>query len=108
MKSVESGGEAGDVCDVFAEGLLAVDGEVGEGPVVVVLGGECGGGGFEVSEVFGRPPVADAALGVEGGALGVEGVADLVADDGSDGSVVGGGGSFGVEERWLEDARRGS
>ena len=40
MKGVVGGGEAGDVGDVFAEGLAAVDGEVGEGLVGVVLGGE--------------------------------------------------------------------
>ena len=73
--------------------------EVGEGLVGVVLGGEGGGDGFEVGEVFGRPPVADAAFGVEGGALGVEGVADLVADDGADGSVV-------VRRRGPWDRRR--
>ena len=101
--AVEGGGEASDVGDVFAQGLAAVDGEVGEGFVGVVLGGERGGDGVEVGEVFGRPPVADAALGVEGGALGVEGVADLVADDGADGSVVGGGGGLGIEEGRLQD-----
>ena len=45
MKGVEGGGEAGNVGDVFAEGLLAVDGEVRERFVGVVLGGEgCGDG----------------------------------------------------------------
>ena len=58
---------------------------------------------FEVGEVFGGPPVADAALGVECGALGVEGVADLVADDGADGAVVVGGGGLGIEEGRLQD-----
>ena len=75
MEGVVGGGEAGDVGDVFAEGLAAVEVEIGEGGVGVVLRGERGGGGVEVGEVGGGPPVADAALGVEGGALGVEGVA---------------------------------
>ena len=103
VEGVEGGGETGYVGDVFAEGLPAVDVDVGEGLVGVVLGGEGGGDGFEVGEVFGGPPVADAAFGVEGGAFGVEGVADLVADDGADGSVVVGGGGLGIEEGWLQD-----
>ena len=100
---VEGGGDSGYVGDVFGEGLAAVDGDVGEGVIGVVLGGEGVGRCFEVSEVFGGPPVADAAAVVEGGSFGVEGVGDLVADDGSDGSVVGGVGSLGIEEGRLED-----
>ena len=95
---VVGGGEAGCVGDVFAEGLLAIDVEIGEGCVGVVLGGEGGGDGVEVGGVFGGPPVADAALGVEGGSFGVERVADLVADDGADGAVVGGGGALGSKK----------
>ncbi len=79
------------------------DVQVGEGSIGVELGGESGGDSVEVGEIFGGPPVADAAHGVECSAFGVEGVADLVADDGADGSVVVGGGTFGIEEGWLED-----
>src|ERR1700734_99121 len=103
MKGIEGSGETGDVGDVLAEGLAANDVDVGEGCVGVVLGGECGGDGVEMGEVFGGPPVADSAFGVEGGALGVEGVADLVADDGADGSVVVRGRAGGVEEGRLQD-----
>jgi hypothetical protein len=103
VEAVVGCGETGYVSDIFSEGLLAVDGDIGEGFVGVVLGGEGGGDLFEVGEVFGSPPVADAAFGVECRSLGVEGVTDLVADDGADGAVVGGGGSFGIEERRLQD-----
>jgi hypothetical protein len=48
VKGVEGGGEAGYVGDAFAEGLAAIDMEIGEGRVGVVLGGECGCGGVEV------------------------------------------------------------
>ena len=103
MKGVEGGGEAGNVGDVFAEGLLAVDGEIGERLVGVVLGDEGCGDGVEVREILGGPPVANAACGVEGCAFGVEGVADLVADDGADGAVVVSGGAVGIEEGRLQD-----
>ena len=53
MEGVVGVGEAGYVGDVFAKGLFAVYVEVGKGCVGVVLGGECGGDGVEVSEVFG-------------------------------------------------------
>ncbi len=56
-----------------------------------------------MGEVVGGPPVSDAAFGIEGGALGVEGVGDLVADDGADSAVVRGGRRPGVEEGRLED-----
>ncbi len=104
MEGVEGVGEAGYVGDVFAEGLAAFDVEIGEGGVGVVLGGEGGGDGFEVGEIFRGPPVADAAHGVEGSALRVKGVADLVADDGADGAVVVRGGSLGIEEGGLKNS----
>ncbi len=77
--AVVSGGEAGNVSDVFSQRLIAVQGNVGKGFVGVVLGGEPGGGRVEVREVGGRPPIADAAFGVEGAALVVKGMADFVA-----------------------------
>ena len=43
VEAVVGCGETGHVGDVFAEGLLAVDGDIGEGFVGVVLGGEGGG-----------------------------------------------------------------
>ncbi len=43
VEGIERDGEAGDVGDVFAEGLAAVDVEVGEGGVGIVLRGEGGG-----------------------------------------------------------------
>jgi hypothetical protein len=101
--AVVGSGEASYVGDVFSQGLLAIEGQVGEGFVAVVLDHEGGGTGIEVSEVFRRPPVADSAFGVKCCALGVEGVAYFVTDDSSDGAVVRGGWSLGVKEGWLEN-----
>src|SRR5260370_29873026 len=64
--AVVGGGEAGNVGDVFSQGLFAVHGEVGKGLVGVVLRGEPGGGSVKVCEVGGCPPIADAAFGVKG------------------------------------------
>src|ERR1035437_5964346 len=104
--TVQRGGDARNVCDVLSERLAAVDREVGERLVGVVLGGQRGGGCVEVGEVRWRPPIADAAPGVEGSALGVEGGGDLVPNDGSDRPIVRGGGRLGIEERRLQNRGR--
>src|SRR6266568_4398742 len=88
---------------MFSASVLAVHGKIRERLVGVVLVGELFGGDAEVGEVLGGPPVAEGSGGVEGAALGVKGVADLVSDDGTDSAVVGRGGSVGVKERWLQD-----
>ena len=77
--------------------------DAGQRLVGVELRGERGGDGLEVRVVSGCPPVANGALGVEVRAFAVEGVGDLVADDGADGAVVGGVGRRGIEERRLQD-----
>ena len=51
------------------------------------------------------PPVGEPAVAVVLRALVVEAVADLVADDGADRAVVGGGVALVVEERVLQDRR---
>src|SRR5580704_1694324 len=100
---IEGCGDAGVVGDVFGERLLAVHGNVGKRFVSVVLRGESGGGGFEMGEVGGRPPIADSAFGVKGAAFGVEGMTDFVTDYRADGAIVRSGGSERIEERWLQD-----
>ena len=104
--SVISGRDARHIGDVLGQRLLAIEGDIGEGLVGVILRREFRGGGLKMREVAGRPPVAHAALGVEHAAFGVEGVADLVSDDGPDGAVVGRRRSLRVEERWLENRGR--
>src|SRR5205823_7535148 len=79
--------QAGDVGDVLAERLFAVDGDVREGPVGVELGDQTRARRLEVREVaLGppvlQPPVLQPPAGVEQRTLIVETVADLVADDG--------------------------
>ena len=81
-------GDAGYVRDVFCKRLPAVDVHIRKRLIGVVLRGELCGGGFEVGEVGGRPPVADATLGVERRTFRVEGVTDFVADDRTDRSIV--------------------
>ena len=103
MEGVVGGCETAEVSDVFAEGLTSVDVDAGVGLVGVELCGESAGDLLEVGVVGVGPPFADLSFGVELCAFGVEGVGDLVADDGADGAVVGGVGRGGVEEGWLEN-----
>src|SRR5262249_40151180 len=77
---VISGGEAGQIRDILAEGELAVDVDAEEGAVRVILRRQSAAGLLEMGEVGGGPPVPEAALRVEGGAEIVEAVADLMAD----------------------------
>ena len=63
--SVVRSGDSRNVGDVLGQRLLAVQGEIGERLVGVILRGEFRGGGFEVCEIGGRPPVAHTALGVK-------------------------------------------
>src|SRR5580693_8613991 len=100
---IERCGDTGVVGNVFRKRLLAVHGKVGKRFVAVVLRGESGGGGFEMGEVGGRPPIADSAFGVKGAAFGVECMTDFVPDHGADSAIVRGAGSEWIEERWLQD-----
>ena len=60
--------------------------------------------GLVLRRVLRRPPIAEIALRVELASLIVEAVAHLVADDGTDASVVHSVVRIGVEERRLENA----
>ena len=81
--------------DVLGQRLLAVDREVRERSVSVILRSKFCGGGFEMREVLGCPPVADAALGVKHAALGIEGVTDFVTYHGTNGAIVTAAGASG-------------
>src|SRR5205085_11568001 len=59
---------------------------------------------LEPREVGGSPPVAQCSGGVERGAIIVEAVTDLVADDRSDRAIIEGRVGIGVEERLLQDS----
>ena len=52
LVAIVGGRDSGDVSDILGQGLLAVDGEIGERFVGVILGGELGGGGFKVFQVL--------------------------------------------------------
>jgi hypothetical protein len=82
------GAEADEVRDVLAEGESAVDAVTGQGLVGVVLLDQEGGLPAILGVVRRRPPVAQSALGVVLPALGVEAVADIVADHRPDRPVV--------------------
>ena len=75
----------------------------GQRLVGVVLRRQALGRGLEVLHVLVRPPVGETAAGVELGALIVEAVADLVADDDADAAVVLRRIGPGIEERRLQD-----
>ncbi|OQA07501.1 MAG: hypothetical protein BWY66_01373 [bacterium ADurb.Bin374] len=97
--------QAGVVGDILAEGQLAVHVVSRKGAEGAILGDKPLGAHLEVPMVFLRPPVAQVALAVAGGALVVEAVPDLVADHRADRPVVHGVVGFEVEERRLEDRR---
>src|SRR6185503_9991082 len=89
--------QAREIRNVLAEGLLAVDVQIGEWRVLIVLGREPGPRSFEPGKVFRRPPVRQPAARVEERALIVEAVADLVANRGADIPVIHGRGRGGIE-----------
>src|SRR3989440_2129401 len=98
--------QAGDVGDVLAQRLFAVDGDVREGPVSVELGDQTRARRLEVREVALGPPVLQPPAGVEQRTLIVETVADLVADDGAGGAVIHDGLPLRVEVRRLQHRGR--
>src|SRR5271165_4626111 len=104
--SVIGGRDTCYVGNVLGQRLLTVEGKIRKRLVTVILSSQLGGGRFKVRKVGGRPPVAYASLRVEGAAFRVKGMADFMADDGTDRAIVGGGRGQRVEERWLENGRR--
>lgn len=99
-------GHAGNIGDVFGQRLLAIHREVWERLIGVVLSSEFCRRGSEVCEIRRCPPIAHAPVGVEGAALCIEGMADLVADDGADRAIVRSGRCRGIIERRLQDRGR--
>src|SRR5256885_6947552 len=83
--------QTGDIGDVLAEGLFAVDGDVGEGPVSVELCYQTRARRLEVREVAPGPPVIQPTARVEQRSLVIETVADLMSDGGAGGAVIHGG-----------------
>src|SRR5690606_35877184 len=81
--------EAGEVGDVLAQRLLAVDVQARQRLVGVVLRRQLAPGLLEVGHVLLAPPVLELALGVEVGTEVVEAVHDLVPDHRTDRAVVG-------------------
>ena len=104
--AVPRGREARDVGDVLAEGQLAVDRQVREWLVLVVLRRERGTRGFEAREIVLGPPVREASGFIEQGAAVVEAVRDLVADHAADRAVVDRVVGGRIEERRLQDRGR--
>src|ERR1700722_2136159 len=76
------------------------------GRQAVVLLDQRPGPAFERLPVRGAPPVGELAVAVDFGTLVIEAVADLVADDCADRTVVGRIVAGGIEERILQDRRR--
>src|SRR5439155_19956803 len=81
---------SGQVPDALSEHELAVVMDPGFDEVAVELPGHAGRLLLEPLQVFVAPPVVQPALRVELRPFVVEAVADLVADDDADGSVVDG------------------
>src|ERR1700733_15799475 len=86
--AVVCSGDPGNIGNVFRQRLLSIYGQIGEGFIGVVLSGEFCRRGSEVCEIRWGPPIAHASFCVERAALGIEGVADLMTDDGADGAIV--------------------
>ena len=104
--AIVSSGEASDVCDILGECLLPVHGKIRKRLVGVVLCREPCGGFFEMLQVRIGPPIAHTPFRIEGATFRVEGMANLVADDRSDGAVVRGVGSLRIEKRRLQNGCR--
>jgi tetratricopeptide (TPR) repeat protein len=99
--------EAAEVADVLPDRQRSVHVVAGcllRGQGVVLPDESCGPGLERRSVLFG-PPVSEPAVAVDLGALVVEAVADLVADDRADRPVIGRVVATGVEERVLQDRR---
>src|ERR1700678_2437567 len=95
--------DAGIVGDILAQGLLAIHRQIREWLVLAVLGRKRLSRLLEMSEIRLGPPIVQPALVVEGRALVVESMADLMADHRTDGAVIERVIGLGVEERPLQD-----
>src|SRR6185312_678638 len=82
--AIERRGDAGNVREIFRQGLFAVHANAGERTVATVLLDQLRRRSAEMRKVFRRPPVRHPAISVELAALIVEAVADLVPDRGAD------------------------
>jgi len=86
----EGEAQAAIIGGVLAEGEFAVDFDVVDCGELTVFVGNAAGLLFELFLVLRCPPVVEVAVGVELGALVVEAVRELVADDCANVSIVGG------------------
>src|SRR5947209_15607039 len=76
--------------------------EIGKRPVRIELCGERFPSSLEVSEIFFRPPVREAARGIELTPLIIEAVTDLMADNRPHGAVIVRRARIRIEIRRLE------
>src|SRR6185437_5624031 len=104
--AVERGRDSGNIRDVFCQRLLAIYMQIGKRRIGVVLVCQLGRGDVEMRQIGRSPPVAQTACRVKRTAFRIEGVADLVSDDGADRSVLGGRGRFCIEEGRLQNCCR--
>src|SRR4051794_16129816 len=95
---------ARQIADAFAEHEPAVVVDSWFDEIAVELPGNARGPRPKLLEILIGPPVVQTALGVVLRSLVVEPVADLVADDDTDGAVIDGIVRFHAECRRLEDA----
>jgi hypothetical protein len=85
---LESRRHAAEIGNVLVDRLPPVDPQPGQSLVGIVLIFQSLGLLLEVLAVRRGPPVAQAPLRIEGAAFRIEGVTDLVADDGADRAVI--------------------
>src|SRR5262249_41368136 len=102
---IEGNGQAGEIGNVFAQRLLSIHRQIGEGTILIVLGGQRLACGLEMLEVRLRPPVSQAAAGVELTPLIIEAMADFVANGRSDRAVVTRGIGSRIKVWRLKDCR---
>ena len=99
-------GDPGDVADILAQGEGTLDVGAGENLVGVILRHQLLGQRLERLAVGVGPPFIEAAALVIFGALIVEMVADLMADDRADSAIIDRRVGVGIEERRLQDGGR--
>src|SRR5207244_10033462 len=81
---------------------MSVHGQIGKRTILIVMSGQRLTRGFEVIEIFLCPPIRQTALRIELAALVIKAVADFVADDCSNRTVVVCSIRVGIEEWRLE------
>ena len=87
------------VGDIFSQDLFAIHAKIGKWAVAVELRHQFLCCRVVVGEIFGRPPIAEPALGVVNIAQLVEAVADFVSHARSGGSVVRSCVTLAIEDR---------